>query len=89
MSRVFKTANLLLRSSQSIRVPVRGKAVQGYARPSIDEIGVPTEPWKRVYDKNQTRFLAQLLGGATSLAVALFVFVTEVNRNPTPAHLLK
>jgi len=70
-------------------VPRRGKALANWARPSIDELGVPTEPWKQVYDKNQSKFLIHLLVGASSLGVSLFAFSQSVFMNPTPHHLLK
>ena len=31
-----------------LRMPVRGKALANWARPSIDELGVPTASWKQV-----------------------------------------
>jgi len=70
-------------------VPRRGKALANWARPSIDELGVPTEPWKQVYDKNQSKFLVHLLVGTASLGVSLFAFSQSVFMNPTPKHLLK
>ena len=33
----------------SLQVPTRGKALQGWTRPSIDELGVPTESWAKVH----------------------------------------
>ena len=30
------------------------------ARPSINELGVPTEPWARVHDRNQRKFSVQV-----------------------------
>ena len=29
-------------------------------RPSIDELGVPSEPWSRVHDRNQKKFSVQV-----------------------------
>ena len=37
------------------QVPTRGKALEGWSRPSIDELGVPTEAWSKV----QKSFLPQ------------------------------
>ena len=37
-----------------LKVPSRGKALENWARPSIDEIGVPTESWQQV---NSSSFL--------------------------------
>ena len=31
-----------------LQVPNRGKALAGWTRPSIDELGVPTEAWSKV-----------------------------------------
>jgi len=70
-------------------VPRRGKALANWARPSIDELGVPTEPWKQVYDKNQTKYMVHLLVGVAFTGVSLFVFNQKVFMNPTPTHLLK
>ena len=39
----------LLSTSRLMVVPRRGKALANWARPSIDEMGVPTESWKQVY----------------------------------------
>jgi len=72
-----------------LRMPVRGKALANWARPSIDELGVPTASWKQVHDKNQSRFMIQLLVGAVSLGAAFSYFATSVNMNPKPKHLLK
>ena len=46
--RAFLAARSLL------NVPSRGKALENWARPSIDEIGVPTESWQQV---NSSSFL--------------------------------
>lgn len=43
MNRGFLAARSLL------KVPQRGKALANWARPSIDELGVPTESWKQVF----------------------------------------
>ena len=32
------------------QVPTRGKALEGWSRPSIDELGVPTEAWSKVHN---------------------------------------
>ena len=34
-----------LSTSRLVKVPTRGKALENWARPSIDEMGVPTEAW--------------------------------------------
>ena len=41
-------ARALLSSSRLMVVSRRGKAVANWTRPSIEEMGVPTEPWKQV-----------------------------------------
>ncbi len=81
--RVFLAARSLL------RVPSRGKALENWARPSIDEIGVPTESWKQVHDKNQSKFLIHLLVGIVAFAGSATYFATNVNMYGTPHHLLK
>ena len=37
-----------LSASRLLRVPTRGKALDNWARPSIAEMGVPTESWAAV-----------------------------------------
>ena len=54
LSRAFLSAR------QVTRVSTRGKALQGWVRPSIDEMGVPTEPWKRVHEKNNRKYNLQV-----------------------------
>ena len=44
----MSASRALLSSSRLMVVPRRGKALVNWARPSIDEMGVPTEPWKQV-----------------------------------------
>ena len=53
----------LLSTSRLMVVPRRGKALANWARPSIDEMGVPTESWKQVYIHLQSLVLtcSQLL----------------------------
>ena len=43
----------------------------------------------QVHDKNQTKFMMQLLVGAVSLGAAFSYFSTTVQMNPIPKHLLK
>ena len=45
-SRSFLAATRLMKNQ------TRGKALANWARPSIDEMGVPTESWKQVRTKN-------------------------------------
>jgi len=83
MNRGFLAARSL------IRVPTRGKALANWARPSIDEIGVPTESWAQVNAKNQTKFNLHLLIGLASITATLTYVFNTVNFNTTPYHLLK
>ena len=45
---IMSATRAFLASSRLMVVPRRGKALANWARPSIDELGVPTEPWKQV-----------------------------------------
>ena len=44
----MSASRAFLATRRLVRVPARGKALANWARPSIDEMGVPTEPWKQV-----------------------------------------
>jgi len=68
---------------------VRGKALQNWKRPSIDEMAVPSEPWSRVHDRNQKKFSVQLLTGVTLFAVTAMTAINTVATNSTPHNLLK
>ena len=46
----------LLSTSRLMVVPRRGKALANWARPSIDEMGVPTESWKQVIQSQYSQF---------------------------------
>merc|ERR1711915_55480 len=70
-----------------VRVPARGKALANWARPAIDELGVPTEPWKQVHDKLQSKYLLQLLTGVTVFSVSFGYLASIIEMNPTPKHL--
>jgi hypothetical protein len=35
-------------------------ALENWSRPSIDELGVPREPWQRVHERNQQKFNMQV-----------------------------
>jgi len=84
---------VLLSTRSVTRVPVRGKALQNWARPSIDEIGVPTEPWVRVNDKNQKKFNLTLMTGLGVFTGTMLVVYNKIylagEMNNTPHHLLK
>ena len=41
-------ARSFLAASRLMKNQTRGKALANWARPSIDEMGVPTESWKQV-----------------------------------------
>lgn len=82
---------LLLAARAPWRVPARGKALQGWQRPSIGELGVPSEPWARVHERNQKKFTLQLLAGLGVFSTTLIVVINTVvpNMNSTPHHLMK
>jgi len=58
-------------------------------RPSIGELGVPTESWQRVYDKNQKKFSLQLAAGVVLFSSTVLAAYNIVETNSTPHHLLK
>jgi len=73
-----------LASSRLMKIPTRGKALANWARPSIDEMGVPTEAWSTVHAKgNMKGNIHLVLGGC------MFAFTSTVFMNGTPHHLLK
>merc|ERR1719264_432654 len=87
------TSRALLTARNFTKVPNRGKALAGWTRPSIEELGVPTEAWSKVNSANQTKFLTQLgigltVFGATCYQLKQIVFVRE-QCNSTPYHLMK
>ena len=63
----------LLRAGAGLRgrMQVRGKAVQNWKRPSMDEYGVPTESWAVVNARNQKKYTTLLAVGATFLSLTL------------------
>merc|ERR1711915_794559 len=61
-----------------------GKALENWKRPSIAEIGVPSESWEVVYSKNQKKFNLQLLAGVGLFSVTAGVAYKTVNTNSTP-----
>ena len=63
------------------------KALKNWERPSIDELGVPQEPWRRVFDRNQKKFNAQLLAGVGLFAGTVMVAANYMDFNITPAFL--
>jgi len=66
---------------------VRDKALQNFKRPSIEEIGVPKESWKRVYERNQKKYNRQLLIGVLTAGLSIGVVGATVNFNATPSFL--
>ena len=46
----MSASRAFLSTSRLMRVPTRGKALANWARPSIDEMGVPTGSWAQVRD---------------------------------------
>jgi len=58
-------------------------------RPSIGELGVPTEPWLRVHENNQKKFSVQLLVGVAVFSITAVVAYNSVETNSKPYHLLK
>jgi len=81
--------NILLAQRCVMKIPSRGKALQNWARPSINEMGVPTEPWSRVNDKNQKKFALHLVTGIGLFCFTALVAFSTVDTNSTPHHLLK
>jgi len=83
------SARLVLAGKKSTLCQVRGKALQNWKRPSIDELAVPAEPWSRVHDRNQKKFNVQLLAGMALFAVTAMAAINTVATNSTPYNLLK
>jgi len=84
-----KFARNFLASSRILKVPTRGKALENWKRPSIDEMGVPTEAWAPVNARNNQKFLIHLLAGVGSIVLSVGAFFQTVELNATPKHLLK
>jgi len=82
-------SRLVLAARRVSSTQVRGKALQNWKRPSIDEMGVPAEPWGRVHDRNQKKFSTQLLVGLSLFAVTAMTGINMIKTNSTPHHLLK
>ena len=63
----------LLRVGSTLRghIQSRGKAVQGYKRPSMDDLGVPTESWAVVNARTQKKYNAVLAVGIGAISVTL------------------
>jgi len=80
----------LLRVSSALRTQVRGKAVQNWKRPSMDEYGVPTESWQVVHARNQKKYgLVMALGAAFFGATMTFCwFSDKMIFHTVPRHLI-
>merc|ERR1712123_365762 len=63
------------------------KALENWKRPSIDELGTPSESWKKVFDKNQKRYNTYLLAGTGFLGATVLVLSNTVFMNPEPKFL--
>jgi len=72
-----------------VRTHVRGKALANWKRPSIDELGVPTQSWTHVHNNNQKRFNVHLVAGVSFFTATLVFISATVDFNTTPKHLLK
>nr|ALS04514.1 putative hypothetical protein LOC100748697 [Acartia pacifica] len=72
-----------------VKVQRRRYASGQQARPSMEEYGVPTEPWKQVYERNQKKWNLQLAAGIVTFGATMAVFYNSVNFGTTPWHLLK
>jgi len=80
---VSATARIKTRRYLSSSV-VRRKALEGWKRPSIDEIGIPRESWQGVYAKNQQKYNIHLLAGVGLLGVTVFTAYNNIFTNNTP-----
>jgi len=85
----MSASRAFLASSRLLKVPTRGKALANWTRPSIDEMGVPTEAWGTVNARNNQKFLIHLIAGVGSITLAVGAFANTVFLNGTPKHLLK
>jgi len=63
------------------------KALKNWKRPSIDEMMMPKEPWKRVYESNQKKYNLQLATGVVLLGGTILVAVNTIRPNGTPDFL--
>merc|ERR1712179_94949 len=66
------TTRAFLSTRNLLKVPNRGKALENWARPSIDELGVPSASHAEVHAANQQKFLLHLLGGLTFFGVTMW-----------------
>lgn len=85
-----KTVHRKAARSSPLYAQVRGKAVQNWKRPSLDEMGVPTESWTMVNATRQVRYNAQLASGVAffgfTLAFAHYNDLIELRGTPPCAY---
>ncbi|VVC38563.1 Deltamethrin resistance protein prag01 [Cinara cedri] len=72
MSRVLSQ---LKKSTTVLRMAVRSKSDHHLSYPavSMDDMPVPTVPYKEFYSKNNAKYNAVLVGGIVSLAVSIYI----------------
>jgi len=85
----MSASRAFLSTSRLMRVPTRGKALANWARPSIDEMGVPTGSWAAANAKCNTKGNLHLAVGLVSISIAIAALNQNVFFNGTPHHLLK
>merc|ERR1711863_190285 len=73
--RSIKTTSLAARNTQLSQrnfsgSGIRLKALKNWSRPSISELGVPSQSWSVVHARNQKRFNLQLLAGISAATVS-------------------
>ena len=61
------------------------KALQNWKRPSIDEMGIPTESHSLVFARNNKKYNLQLLAGAGLFGFTTIVAINSIELNGTPA----
>jgi len=69
------TSSFLSSTRNFSKSSFRQKALQNWKRPSIDELGVPKDAWRHVYDRNQSKFNTQLLIGTVVFGVSFSAYV--------------
>jgi len=68
--------------------PASMKALQNWSRPSIEEMLVPKEPWRRVYETNQKKYNLHLGAGLLIFGGTVLVAANTIETNRTPDFLL-
>ena len=54
---------------------------------SIDELTVPRDPWKRVFERNQKRYNTQLMFGVGLFTGTVIIAANTMDFNMTPVFL--